>query len=253
MKAVIMAGGFGTRLRPLSCSIPKPMVYVANKPMMEHIVNLLKKHGLIDLVVLLYFQAETIKRYFGDGSRFGVNIEYVQAQEDYGTAGAVKNAQSLLDDRFLVISADVLTDIDLKGACDFHTNNQARATMVLARMENPLAYGVVITKEDGRISRFLEKPTWGEVFSDTVNTGIYILEPGVLDLIPAKQDFDFSKDLLRLHNPQLLEGRGQPGGIFPGASGYSGGEGGDRDGWQSASPRTGQLMGGEERAGGRES
>jgi mannose-1-phosphate guanylyltransferase/phosphomannomutase len=202
MKAVIMAGGFGTRLRPLSCSIPKPMVYVANKPMMEHIVNLLKKHGLIDLVVLLYFQAETIKRYFGDGSRFGVNIEYVQAQEDYGTAGAVKNAQSLLDDRFLVISADVLTDIDLKGACDFHTNNQARATMVLARMENPLAYGVVITKEDGRISRFLEKPTWGEVFSDTVNTGIYILEPGVLDLIPDKHNFDFSKNLF----PQMLSG-----------------------------------------------
>lgn len=195
MKAVIMAGGFGTRLRPLSCSIPKPMVYVANKPMMEHIVTLLRKHGLVDLVVLLYFQAETIKNYFGDGSRFGVNIEYVHAQEDYGTAGAVKNAQSLLDDRFLVISADVLTDIDLKAVCDFHRNNQAQATMVLARMENPLAYGVVITKEDGRISRFLEKPTWGEVFSDTINTGIYILEPGVLEQIPAKQNFDFSKNL----------------------------------------------------------
>jgi mannose-1-phosphate guanylyltransferase/phosphomannomutase len=195
MKAVIMAGGFGTRLRPLSCSLPKPMVYMANKPMMEHIVNLLKKHGLVDLVVLLYFQAETIRDYFGDGSKFGVKIEYVQANEDYGTAGAVKNAENLLHERFLVISADVLTDIDLKSAIDFHQDNQARATMILARMENPLSYGVVMTQEDGRISRFLEKPTWGEVFSDTVNTGIYILEPEVLKEIPYQQEFDFSKNL----------------------------------------------------------
>lgn len=195
MKAVIMAGGFGTRLRPLSCNIPKPMVSVANKPMMEHIVDLLKRHGLTELVVLLYFQAETIKDHFGDGSKFGVNIRYVQATEDYGTAGAVKNAQEFLDEEFLVISADVLTDIDLTAACEYHREAEARATMVLARMENPLSYGVVITREDGRISRFLEKPTWGEVFSDTVNTGIYVLEPEVLEEIPYRQNFDFSKDL----------------------------------------------------------
>ena len=201
MKAVIMAGGFGTRLRPLSCNIPKPMVSVANKPMMEHIVSLLKKHGLEELVVLLYFQADTIRDYFGDGSKFGVRIEYVQAQEDYGTAGSVKNAQHLLDQRFLVISADVLTDIDLKTACDFHQTTESSATMVLARMENPLSYGLVFTREDGRISRFLEKPTWGEVFSDTVNTGIYIMEPEVLEQIPEKQNFDFSRNLF----PQMLE------------------------------------------------
>jgi len=195
MKAVIMAGGFGTRLRPLSCSLPKPMVQMVNKPMMEHIVNLLKHHGLVDLVVLLYFQAETIRNYFGDGSGFGVKIEYVQSEDDFGTAGAVKNAEGLLNESFLVISADVLTDIDLKSAIDFHQGNQAKATMVLARMENPLSYGVVITQDDGRISRFLEKPTWGEVFSDTVNTGIYVLEPEVLAQIPAKKDFDFSKNL----------------------------------------------------------
>jgi len=208
MKAVIMAGGFGTRLRPLSCSLPKPMVYMANKPMMEHIVDLLKKHGLVDLVVLLYFQAETIRDYFGDGLRFGLKIEYVQAQEDYGTAGAVKNAQSLLSERFLVISADVLTDIDLSSACDFHVGNKAKATMILARMENPLSYGVVMTQGDGKISRFLEKPTWGEVFSDTVNTGIYILEPEVLQEIPPQQKFDFSKNLFPhlLSNNQRLFG-----------------------------------------------
>jgi NDP-sugar pyrophosphorylase family protein len=137
MKAVIMAGGFGTRLRPLSCNIPKPMVYVANKPMMEYIINLLQKHGLKDLVVLLYFQAEAVRNYFGDGSGFGVRIEYVQAQEDYGTAGSVKNAESLLGERFLVISADVLTDIDLKAACDFHQRNEAKATMVLSQWKIP--------------------------------------------------------------------------------------------------------------------
>ncbi len=190
-----MAGGFGTRLRPLSCNLPKPMVHMANKPMMEHIVDLLRKHGLVDLVVLLYFQAETIRDYFKDGSKFGVRIEYVQSEDDFGTAGAVKNAERLLDERFLVISADVLTDIDLKSAIDFHQDNQAKATMILARMENPLPYGVVITEDNGRISRFLEKPTWGEVFSDSVNTGIYVLEPEVLAQIPPKQEFDFSKNL----------------------------------------------------------
>ncbi len=175
---------------------------------MEHIVNLLKKHGLVDLVVLLYFQAETIKEYFGDGSEFGVRIEYVQSEDDFGTAGAVKNAEKLLNERFLVISADVLTDIDLKSAIDFHQGIQAKATMILARMENPLPYGVVITQDDGRISRFLEKPTWGEVFSDTVNTGIYILEPELLAQIPSKKEFDFSRDLfpLMLSSSQNLFG-----------------------------------------------
>jgi mannose-1-phosphate guanylyltransferase/phosphomannomutase len=202
MKTVIMAGGFGTRLRPLSCSLPKPMVYMANKPMMEHIIDLLREHGLVDIIALLYFQPEEIKSYFGDGSKFGVRIEYVQAYEDYGTAGGVKNAEHLIKgERFLIISGDVLTDLDLKSAIDFHVQNKASATMVLTRMENPLSYGVVITREDGRVSRFLEKPTWGEVFSDTVNTGIYILEPEVLNKVPRQEEFDFSKNLF----PIMLE------------------------------------------------
>ena len=201
MKAVVMAGGFGTRLRPLTLGLPKPMVYMANKPIMEHIINLLRRHDLTDIVALLYFQPEEIKSYFGDGSKFGVRIEYVQAHEDYGTAGAVKNAEHLLEERFLIISGDVLTDLDLKSAINFHIENKASATMVLTRMQNPLSYGVVITKEDGKISRFLEKPTWGEVFSDTVNTGIYILEPEVLRDVPYHEEFDFSKNLF----PSMLE------------------------------------------------
>lgn len=193
-----MAGGFGTRLRPLTCNLPKPMVYIANQPMMEHIITLLKKYGFSDLVVLLYFQPEDIISYFGDGSKWGVKIEYVTATEDYGTAGSVKNAENFLRDRFLVISGDVLTDVDLKDAVDFHVRKKAQATMVLTRKENPLPYGVVITKKSGEIDRFLEKPTWGEVFSDTINTGIYILEPEVLEKIPEHKVFDFSKDLFPL-------------------------------------------------------
>jgi mannose-1-phosphate guanylyltransferase/phosphomannomutase len=213
MKSVIMAGGFGTRLRPLTHNVPKPMIPMANKPMMEHIVDLLREHGITDLVTLLHFQPELIESYFGDGADFGVRITYVGATEDYGTAGAVKNAEKYLDGPFLVISGDVLTDFDLGAAIAFHRERAADLTILLTRVENPLQYGVVITEPDGRISRFLEKPTWSEVFSDTVNTGIYLLEPSVLDLIPARREFDFSKDLFPV---MMQEGRKIFGYVAPG-------------------------------------
>jgi mannose-1-phosphate guanylyltransferase/phosphomannomutase len=198
MHAVIMAGGFGTRLRPLTNSIPKPMIPVANKPMMEHIVELLRQHGIKEMVTLLHFQPELIEGYFGDGSEFGVRMSYVAATEDYGTAGAVKNAEVHLNGTVLVISGDLLTDFDLGAALASHRERGAEATILLTRVENPLQYGVVITEPDGRISRFLEKPAWSEVFSDTVNTGIYLLEPSVLELIPPRREFDFSRDLFPL-------------------------------------------------------
>jgi len=200
MKAVIMAGGFGTRLRPLTLNMPKPMVPLGGIPVMEHLVKLLKKHNISDITALLYFQADQIQNHFSDGSKWGVNINYVMAEADFGTAGSVKNAQKFLDERFVIISGDVATDIDLTAAIKFHINNKALASMVLSRVENPLAYGVVIVDEAGRIKRFLEKPSWGQVFSDTINTGIYILEPRVLDLVPPKTEFDFSKDLF----PKML-------------------------------------------------
>lgn len=201
-KAVIMAGGFGTRLRPLTMELPKPMVPVANTPMMEHIVRLLAKHGIDRHVAVLYFHPDAITNYFGYGSAVGVSMEYVLASADYGTAGSIKNAEALVrGGRFLVISGDVLTDFHLGAAVDFHIAKQADATIVLTRTSNPLQYGIVMTTPDGRIERFLEKPSWGEVFSDTINTGIYILEPHVLDLIPPGREFDFSKDLF----PLMLE------------------------------------------------
>lgn len=201
MKAVIMAGGFGTRLRPLTNNLPKPMVPMVNKPMMLHIIELLTRCNITDLVTLLYFHPEMIESYFADGSKFGVKMTYIGASDDLGTAGSVRNAKEHLDKPFLVISGDLLTDFDLVKAIEFHKKKKAKATMVLTRVENPLPFGIVITNENGKIDRFMEKPSWGEVFSDTINTGIYILEPETLDMIPQNQEFDFSKDLF----PMLLE------------------------------------------------
>jgi mannose-1-phosphate guanylyltransferase / phosphomannomutase len=198
MKAVIMAGGFGTRLRPLTCNVPKPMAPLMNKPMMHHIVSLLRSHGITDVLATLFYTPEAITSYFGDGSQFGVAMSYVRAEADYGTAGSVRNATKGMNERILIISGDVLTDFDLTSAIRYHESRNAKATIVLTHAKNPLQFGVVITQEDGKITRFLEKPSWGEVFSDTINTGIYILEPDVLERVPYKQDYDFSKDLFPL-------------------------------------------------------
>ncbi len=205
MHAVIMAGGFGTRLRPLTCNVPKPMAPMGNKPMLYHIIRLLKKHDLADMTMMLYYQPEVITSCFGDGSAMGVSVKYLRPESDLGTAGSVKFAENNIDGTFMVISGDVLTDFDLTKAIEYHRAKKAVATMVLTRVPNPLQFGVVITDDDGRIERFLEKPSWGEVFSDTINTGIYILDPKVFSYIPPDKSFDFSKDLF----PRLLS-EGQP-------------------------------------------
>ncbi|UCD64356.1 MAG: NTP transferase domain-containing protein, partial [Candidatus Zixiibacteriota bacterium] len=198
MKGIIMAGGFGTRLRPLTINIPKPMVPVGNLPMMEHVVGLLAKHGITRVTSLLYFQGDTIRNHFKDGSAFGVHMDYVQPDEDFGTAGAVRYALEAADEPVLVISGDLVTDFDLAGAIRWHQEKGAEATILLTRVENPLAYGIVITDPEGRIVRFLEKPSWGEAFSDTINTGIYLLEPAATELIPPRTGFDFSQNLYPL-------------------------------------------------------
>jgi len=195
MKAVIMAGGEGTRLRPLTCCRPKPMVPVANKPVMEHIVELLKKYNITDIAATLQYMPDLIREYFEDGDAFGVRMRYYIEDKPLGTAGSVKNAEAFLDDTFLVISGDALTDIDLKSAIEFHRDRNSMATLVLKRVDIPLEYGVVVTDPIGRIIRFLEKPSWSEVFSDTANTGIYILSPEIFSYIKPGAVFDFSKDL----------------------------------------------------------
>jgi mannose-1-phosphate guanylyltransferase/phosphomannomutase len=200
MKAVIMAGGEGTRLRPLTSNAPKPMLPLVNRPMMEHVIDLLVRHGIDEVVVTVAFMANAIRTYFGDGSEFGVKMVYATEETPLGTAGSVRNAMEHLDERFLVISGDVLTDIDLGALIDFHESHQALATIGLVHVENPLEFGIVITRDDGGIDRFLEKPTWGQVFSDTINTGIFVLEPEVFDYIEPDRPVDFSSEVF----PALL-------------------------------------------------
>ena len=205
MKAIIMAGGGGTRLRPLTCGKPKPMVNLLNKPVISHIIDLLKSHNITEIGVTLQYMPEAIRGYLGDGSAFGVNISYFVEDKPLGTAGSVKNAESFIDGDFLIISGDCMCDADLSEAIAFHQKNRATATLVLSRVKTPLEYGVVITDAEGRITKFLEKPGWSEVFSDTVNTGIYVLSKKILEHIPAGEVFDFSKDLF-----PLLKNNGEP-------------------------------------------
>lgn len=202
MRAVLMAGGSGTRLRPLTCDLPKPMVPILNRPIAEHIINLLKRHHIREIIATLHYLPDVMRDYFQDGSDFGVQMTYaVEEDQPLGTAGCVKNVAELLDSTFLVISGDSITDFDLSAAIRFHKERGAKATLILKHVPNPLEFGVVITDEAQRIRRFLEKPSSSEIFSDTVNTGTYILEPEVLEYLPPDQEADFSKDLF----PLLLE------------------------------------------------
>jgi len=201
MKAVVMAGGEGTRLRPLTSNQPKPMVPIVGKPCMEHILELLKSHGFEDVVVTLAFLPQAIRGYFGDGESLGLRIEYSVEEAPLGTAGSVRLASSRLDEPFLVISGDALCDVDLTRLVAFHRERGAAVTIGLKSVDNPLEFGIVVTDDDGKVERFLEKPSWGQVFSDTINTGIYVLEPEVLKHVPTDRPYDFSKELF----PLLLE------------------------------------------------
>jgi len=176
-----MAGGEGTRLRPMTANQPKPLLPVVNRPIMEHVLRLLKRHGFDETVVTVQFLAALVRNYFGDGEEFGMSLQYATEEMPLGTAGSVKNAEDeLRAGPFLVISGDALTDIDLSALVRYHKKNGALVTVALSRVPDPLEFGIIIVGEDGRIQRFLEKPTWGQVFSDTVNTGIYVMEPEVL-------------------------------------------------------------------------
>ena len=196
-----MAGGEGTRLRPLTSNQPKPMVPIVGKPCMEHILELLREHGFEDVVVTVAFLPQAIRSYFGDGTNLGLNIQYSVEESPLGTAGSVRLASDALDETFLVISGDALCDINLREIVDFHKEKGAAVTIGLKSVENPLEFGIVVTDDDGKVERFLEKPSWGQVFSDTINTGIYVLEPEVLKHVPTDRPYDFSKELF----PLLLE------------------------------------------------
>lgn len=202
MKAVVMAGGEGSRLRPLTLVRPKPMLRVVNRPLLGHILYLLKLHGIVDVIMTLQYLPTQIQDYFGDGKALGMNIEYVIEESPRGTAGSVKNAQAHLADRepFLVISGDALTDFDLTALIAYHRDHDALLTMALYQVADPLEFGVINVREDGRVVQFLEKPSWGAVTSDTVNTGIYVVKPELLDRIPTDRPVDWSQNVF----PRLL-------------------------------------------------
>jgi mannose-1-phosphate guanylyltransferase/phosphomannomutase len=202
MKAVVMAGGEGSRLRPLTLERPKPMLPVVNRPVLGHILHLLKQHGIVDVVITLQYLAAQIQDYYGDGKAFGMNIDYVIEESPLGTAGSVKNAQPYLeqDQPFLVISGDALTDFDLTQLVAYHRRRAALLTMALYHVPDPLEYGIINVHEDGRVAQFLEKPKWGAVTSDTVNTGIYVVQPEVLKRIPTDRPVDWSQHVF----PQML-------------------------------------------------
>ena len=205
MKAVILAGGAGTRLQPLTTELPKPMVSLLGRPVLEHILLLLRGHGITQAAITLHYLPERVTGYFGDGSSLGMELEYFYEKEPLGTAGGVRACRDFLgEEDFLVISGDCVCDFDLSACLRLHRERGAEATLLLHRVAEPLEYGLVRTDETGRVTAFIEKPGWGQVFTDQVNTGIYLLSPAVLELVPQGRSFDFSRDLF----PRLLrEGR----------------------------------------------
>ena len=201
MKAVILVGGEGTRLRPLTCNIPKAMVPILNRPFLEHLLMYLKQHDIRDVILAMGYNPEPIRNCLGDGTRLGVHITYVVEESPLGTAGAVKNAESLLDSTFVVLNGDILTEIDLTAMIERHQEVKPKVSIALTPVDNPTIYGVVETDAQGMVKQFLEKPDREKVTTNMINAGIYILEPEVLSLIPPSARSMFERDTF----PLLLE------------------------------------------------
>lgn len=201
MKAMILAAGVGSRLDPLTRAVPKPMVPVVNRPVIEHIVLDLKKHGFTEIMVNLHYLGDVIQEGLGDGARLGVHISYAQEDKLWGDAGSVKRSQAFFGgETFLVVGGDDISDIDLSGLMAFHREKHAASTIATTVVDDPSQFGIVVTDEDGRITRFLEKPKGGDVFSNTANTGVYVFEPDVFDLIPPDTFWGFGNNVF----PSLL-------------------------------------------------
>ncbi len=205
MKAIILVGGEGTRLRPLTYSVVKSMVPVANRPFIEHVILKLAAHGINDIVLAMGYKPDSIFSYFKDGAGPGIKLTYSLEEKPLGTAGAVKNAGGHVEDTFFVLNGDTFSDINYTDMLAFHRRNKAKATIALSHVDDPTRFGVVETDEDRRVKAFIEKPGWDKVTSHWINAGVYILEPSVLDCIPDNQFFMFEKGVF----PPMLE-RGEP-------------------------------------------
>ena len=202
MKAIILAGGKATRLRPLSCNTTKSMVPVLNHPLLEHLIGYLRKHDVKDIILTLSYMSEQVMDYFGDGSKFGVKINYLLEDSPLGSAGAVKNAEEFLDSSFIVFNGDIFTDLDLTAMVNLHSDRKARMTIALTTVDDPTIYGVVEIDSQGRVKCFKEKPRREEVITNMVNAGVYVLEPEILDYIPSEVFFTFEHDVF----PAAIEG-----------------------------------------------
>lgn len=202
IKAMVLAAGAGTRLRPLTYETPKPMVPVVNRPVVHHVLDNLLRHGVKEAMVNLYAHADQVRGYCGDGSRWSMKLQYSHEKVLMGTAGAIKKVERYFKDGpFFVMSGDGLSDIDLTDMLAFHKKRGSVATMAVHRVDSRFDYGVTLAAKNGRIKGFLEKPSWGDVFSNTVNTGIYLFEPEILKMIPSGRVYDFGHDLW----PKLLK------------------------------------------------
>ena len=186
MRAMILAAGLGTRLRPITYSVPKPMVSVCNRPVMEHIGRLLARHGFTEVIANLHWFPDTIREHFGDGSAFGLQLSYSPEEALLGTSGGVRKAADFLGDSFLVISGDALTDIDLTAMREFHESHDGVATLATRRVADTSQFGVAITDGEGRISGFQEKPDPAEALSDLANCGIYMLRSEIFEFFPPE-------------------------------------------------------------------
>ncbi len=198
MKTVILVGGEATRLLPLTCNTPKAMVPVLNTPFLEHVIRYLSSHQINDIILAQSHLSQPIESYFGDGSQFGVRLSYAREDVPLGTAGAVKNTERYLDETFLVLNGDIFTDLDITAMIASHLERKAKVTIALTPVDNPTSYGLIETNAQGRITRFLEKPSWSQVTTNMINAGTYILEPDVLTYIPPEANFSFERELFPL-------------------------------------------------------
>jgi mannose-1-phosphate guanylyltransferase/phosphomannomutase len=201
VKAVIIAGGLGTRLRPLTYNTPKPIVPVANVPFVVHQIEHLVTHGVTEIILNLHYLSNEIKKILNDGKQWGIKINYSIEEHPLGTAGAVKNAEQFFDKGpMIVFNGDILTDINISKLVSYHQEKNARVTLALTEVEDPTSFGLVLTDKDGRVNKFIEKPNWGMVTAKTINAGIYVIDPKIFKEVPKGQEYSFERQLY----PSLL-------------------------------------------------
>ncbi len=210
MKALILVGGQATRLRPLTCNTPKAMIPVINIPFMGHVIQHLYQHQIREIVLAQGYLAEPIEQYLGDGIQFGVKLTYVVEETPLGTAGAIKNAEKYLTETFIALNGDIFTGLDITAMIAFHRQNQAKATIALTPVADPTSYGLIETNREGKVTRFLEKPSWNEVTTNNINAGTYVLEPDILERVPSGTKVSIEREVF----PGLLA-RGEPVYAYP--------------------------------------